>query len=127
MKPVDQTIFGAKKGNCMSACVATLLELSIDEVPNFMENSEEWAKLLHEFLYPKGLCYVEVALVEGRSNIHAKEETPCVLMGKSPRGSFYHAVVGIVRDGEFRVHFDPHPDRKGIKSIDWIGFIVKRV
>ena len=32
MKPVDQTSFGFPGGNCFSACVASILELPIDDV-----------------------------------------------------------------------------------------------
>lgn len=41
MKPIDQTTFGVPGGNCFSACVASLLELSIDDVPYFMGDCDE--------------------------------------------------------------------------------------
>lgn len=31
MKPVDQTIFGKPGGNCLAACIATILELPLDD------------------------------------------------------------------------------------------------
>lgn len=36
MKPVLQTTFGIGTGNCFSACIASLLEVPIEEVPFFM-------------------------------------------------------------------------------------------
>lgn len=36
MKPVDQTTFGFPGGNCFSACIASLLEMPLDDVPYFM-------------------------------------------------------------------------------------------
>ncbi len=41
MKPVDQTTFGHPGGNCFSACVASLLEMSVDQVPYFMGH-DDW-------------------------------------------------------------------------------------
>lgn len=35
MLKVPQTIDDGVKGNCMAACVASILELSIDDVPNY--------------------------------------------------------------------------------------------
>ena len=40
MKPLMQTRFG-KEGNCFAACVASVLEVSIDEVP-WLEDPENW-------------------------------------------------------------------------------------
>ena len=40
MKPVMQTQFNLQ-GNCLSACIASLLELTIEEVPNFHEGIPE--------------------------------------------------------------------------------------
>jgi hypothetical protein len=41
MKKIYQTIRNFENGNCMQACVASLLELPISSIPNFMENGEE--------------------------------------------------------------------------------------
>lgn len=35
MKPVMQTIFDSENGNCFSACLASILELPLESVPNF--------------------------------------------------------------------------------------------
>ena len=40
MKPLMQTRFG-EEGNCFAACVASILEVSIDEVP-WLEDPENW-------------------------------------------------------------------------------------
>lgn len=35
MKEVFQTKFGLNQGNCLSACIASILEVSIEDVPDF--------------------------------------------------------------------------------------------
>jgi len=37
MKPVFQDIIDAEKGNCMSACLASVFEIGLEDVPNFWE------------------------------------------------------------------------------------------
>lgn len=37
MKKVYQRIIDPKKGDCFKCCIASLLELDYDEVPNFVE------------------------------------------------------------------------------------------
>jgi len=41
MIPVYQLINSLSKGDCFRACVASILELPIEEVPNFMEDGED--------------------------------------------------------------------------------------
>lgn len=36
MKPVYQTVFDSKNGNCMQACVASIFEVPLEVIPNFM-------------------------------------------------------------------------------------------
>lgn len=51
MKPIDQTIVSTT-GNCLQACLASFLELPIEEVPNFRRygrmmnvRMEDWLEL----------------------------------------------------------------------------------
>jgi hypothetical protein len=36
MRPVDQTTYGPDNGNCFSACLASILEIPLEEVPVFL-------------------------------------------------------------------------------------------
>lgn len=105
MTPVDQTTFGIPHGNCFSACVATLLDLPLVEVPWFM--GDDWPEGFQQWLAPLGLYSVclRVHLPDGSEwyppGLH-------ILGGQSPRGP--HAVVAL---GRTIVH-DPHPSRSGL-------------
>jgi predicted subunit of tRNA(5-methylaminomethyl-2-thiouridylate) methyltransferase len=54
MKPVKQTIFGLG-GNCFAASIASILELPVEEVPNFMaiETADYWTPM-REWLRQRG-------------------------------------------------------------------------
>jgi hypothetical protein len=122
MKPVDQTLFGprpnGKVGNCVSACIASLLDLDIADVPYFMGTDDEpddlWKKRINRWLAPRGFSFMHLK-TDGK---RFAQWPPgyFILMGRSPRG--LHAVVA--KGGKI-VH-DPHPSRAGLKSID--GFVV---
>lgn len=64
MKPVDQTRFGGPldppetRGNCMEACVASIFELSLDDVPAL--EGDDWAAPLRRWLQARGLDCVTV-------------------------------------------------------------------
>lgn len=51
MKPVYQTEFGPK-GNCFAACLATILERDLAEVPDF--RFEGWAAKVQTWLAARG-------------------------------------------------------------------------
>lgn len=109
MRLVDQTKFGSPDGNCLSACVATIFALNIDDVPSF--TSPGWWKSLEDW----SAVRLKMTPVMRSARLSAGERVPiAIACGKSPRG-LKHAVVW--QHGEM-LH-DPHPDRSGIESVDY--------
>lgn len=143
MTPVDQTSFydpdappNRQRGNCLTAVVASLLELPIDEVPNFVQDHVDhdladesdggdwnWWTRLHRFIAERGhrmhyLRNVEAAEPHPSHDDGFADPEPgehYAVAGVSPRDPRIHHIV-IYRDGVM-VH-DPHPDRTGLASID---------
>ncbi len=110
MKPVEQTILGHPEGNCFAACLASILELPLDEVPLF--KMEQWQLAYNEWLRPSGLAIISVPLPEGIQSQPAEilryfMPGYTILAAQSPRFDCLHAVV--CWNGEI-VH-DPHPQR----------------
>ena len=102
MKPVQQTITG-EGGDCLRACVASLLELPIEEVPNFCEDRDwcVWLPKLQICLQARGL----------KMEVYTTSwcEEPAMAWGYSPRG-LPHSVI--YQSG--RLAHDPHPSGDGI-------------
>ena len=106
MQAIDQTTFGEGLGYCFSACVASILELPIEEVP-FFGADELWWTRFAEWLEARNLYAICLKHRPGRAPVGYH-----VLSGKSPRGEFMHSVVA---KGEDIVH-DPHPSRAHIQD-----------
>lgn len=104
MKPVDQTKFGFPEGNCFEACVASILEIPIEAVPRYPDESS-WFEFYQDWIKQFGLTLIDI---DGSSGV--KPQGYSIMSGMSPRGKFMHATVAL--DGEM-VH-DPHSDRTGI-------------
>ena len=104
MIPVKQTILGYPYGNCFAACVASLLEISIEETPS-LEDGAGFAEMWVAWLHARGLgmAWTDSKLVQRTIAGY------CIAVGKFPQGDGIrkvpHAVV--CRDGE--LVFDPHP------------------
>ena len=61
-KPTLQTKFG-KDGNCLCACLATLFDVSIKDIPNFADSGKNWAKACSRWLKENfGKFAVEIQL-----------------------------------------------------------------
>lgn len=107
MKPVDQDKFGSPGGNCFSACVASLFEIPLEEVPYFMDSPNWWDSFL-EWLETRGWTALSLPLVDSSMvppGLH-------ILSGQSPRFT-RRSLHAVVAKGRKIVH-DPHPDRAGI-------------
>jgi hypothetical protein len=136
MKPVFQTIIDSKRGNCLSAGLASVLELPIEQVPNFIaDHGEDFQKAVNDWLAPQGLAWLRIIMPReipatpdhlGRGRhpdsgdelrFHPMPETECLATGKSPRGEWCHTVVGKLVDFNFIMVHDPHPDGTGLDGL----------
>lgn len=122
---VDQTIFVTdpkRKGNCVAACIATLLELPLSEVPHFIEfgitwgDSEDvksvsagnaWWAMMLGFLAGKGLWVEQLPDVDS-----GLPRERLLVAGMSPRGVMHQVIY---RDGV--LWHDPHPSRGGVLDV----------
>ncbi len=146
MIPVDQTRFGCNDpnepadiapGNCWAACLASILEKPLNEIPDElnhwkpgMKPWDSWIpyqKEAHKWLHSIGYVLVEIRM---NNVFYAGPEECfdmyCIQSGPSPRNpKCFHAVVA---KGPLIVH-DPHPSRldlAGELKDRWYEFLVKR-
>jgi len=119
MIPVNQTICNFQTGDCFRACAASILEMPIAQVPNFMENGEEgWSQRIDEFTMATRILLFDIDVSENNNefleSLYAVfKDVYLIATGKSPRdNSKLHAVVW---RNEETVH-DPHPDKSGIQG-----------
>ncbi|NQT33228.1 MAG: hypothetical protein HQ594_06125 [Candidatus Omnitrophica bacterium] len=120
MKPVFQTKFGKLEGNCFSACIASILECSIEEIPCFLEPKGTWYQKYKKWLVQYNLDFVAISNWEGETKPYCPD-VYCIVSGMSPR-NLMHSVVFLKTE---MVH-DPHPEGGGVKDItDWIYIVPK--
>ncbi len=132
MTPVTQTMFyepdvepEKQRGNCVTAVVASLLDLPIEEVPNFVQDEVEheddfdyyWWNCVLRFVkkHNHGVYYVQGRPEQTHFPLPEPDEFYLV-SGPSPRDPRIHHIV-IFQNGE--MVWDPHPDRTGLLSIDY--------
>jgi hypothetical protein len=128
MIPVKQTIFKTEttKGNCLTACVASIFDLPIEKVPYFAEFEDDWQIELINFVEKLGYYFAGTSS-PGQKGLKQLNDPKynkgvngyIIVTGKSPRGDFLHSVV--YKDG--KLAHDPHPDNTGIENIEYFFMI----
>jgi hypothetical protein len=134
---VKQTKFGPVEGNCFAACIASLLEVPIEEVP-IDPSADSWWSTTQCYLRSKNMFFLEVRLdVAMAYPLYAMNNVYCIFTGRSPRkfaghDVVNHCVVGMIdslpdQQVIFTQIHDPHPDNTFLVdgSIWGLGFILK--
>jgi len=130
MTPVDQRVLDhdparGRFGDCLRACVASVLELPYEAVPQFAV-ADDWVERLQEWLAPRGLFYLQLAVEHPYSpGLLRYLRGHYLVIGEQSRGGTVHCVVGGA--GGEQAH-DPHPLRRGVLPIEGqltLGFFVQ--
>lgn len=123
MKPVDQTRFGRPDGNCWTACVASILEVPIEELSDLedayrsaaigWENGGEfqWSLILAE---THALGFTVGWIMMDNPNLPRLPPHGYSIANGPAVGGMPHSCVAL--DGEV-VH-DPHRERNGLLAIE---------
>lgn len=124
MKPVIQTKFNSE-GNCFAACIASLLECDINEVP-FLGKEESWEDYelrLNDFLKQRYQLFMfaeyDIEYCKHFFEVDLKD-TYYIVGGDAERG-YYHAVV--YKNGHLA--HDPHPSGVGLLNVQTVYLFQK--
>jgi len=124
MLPVKQTILhdpeNGKFGNCLSAVIASLLHLPINDVPVFSD-PENWILDLNNWLDQYNLMYILISNPEELKATYKPFNFYHEISGGSPIfADVGHSCVG----KDMEVLFDPHPDvndAQGLPETNSVG------
>lgn len=134
MKPTLQTVKGPK-GNCLQACIATILDLKLEDVPDFSNMSTElvgdprepqfpaWWLELQAFFNHRGYCFVEMALTP-KTPWMPLPWTPIVLMFGFTDAGIRHCVIGEMQGITPVQIWNPDPEAEITKGVESLGLIV---
>jgi len=121
MKPIFQTIVDKDHGNCEQAVIASLLELELNDVPNFIEHQEKsWFTSVVGFLHSKGF---DACCINRRRNESTEFLQRVARFDKGYKGCFYASVSSqtfkdvkhaVIVDENLKIIHDPNPNQKAL-------------
>lgn len=141
MKPVYQTIADKNKGNCMQAVIASLFDVELNEIPNFIE-FDSWFEPLYKIIQKFGYEYNGILYNKKYSTLNTPTHecyhkikwskttvlTPKRLYKESGVNGYFYAGVyspkyfnwedqithAVIIDKDYNVVHDPNPSYKDI-------------
>ncbi len=117
MKPVHQTKFGIGEGNCLQACIASLFDIALEDIPVF-GNRSDWYDRFTIFMVDRfGVQPIEV----WPGKFFADLQGLYIASGPSPRGDFDHSVI--LSGGTLA--FDPYPGGNGLEQYTSFTLFIK--
>lgn len=124
MTPVDQTIVHQGDGDCTRAVVASLLDLTIEQVPHFNRFGDRWHDVLDGFLELmgvecEGVCSVKCGERPAQSHV-AEYQLDGYLYGSVNSRTFKGGGHAVVIDMQGIVIHDPNPN-KSFQGVDVIA------
>lgn len=129
MKPVMQKSLGLGHGDCLHACLASILECDLADIPNLSAETKTLAdQIANEdaFLASRGMRAIRCLLTGSyeSGDVFFLFDGYGIAWGKSPRSHMQHCVVVVSDDGMLRIAHDPHPGGLGIEGeftgVSWI-------
>jgi hypothetical protein len=141
MTPHTQRDLGDETGDCFATCIASILDIPLESVPNFRRiqtetecydmimAADKWLREHHKKRFISIELYDHQEGPEKGSPLtrqcilnrlfYANQNDLVILSGESPRrradgGKKYHCVVARADCWGFEMVHDPHPDREGI-------------
>lgn len=118
MKKVFQSRIEKVHGTCMQAAIASLFELFLEDVPNFIELGNEWFYTMSDFYEKRGYSHCcfnpqgrieltkQVLEIDGGVNGYWYASVPSINLGNGVT----HAVI---IDKNMNVVHDPNPNNYG--------------
>ena len=120
MKKVYQTIVDKHKGNCMQAAVASLFEVSLEEIPNYIEIGRGWFSTMQETYKERGY-----SLCPFNPHRDIKLTKELLKIDGGINGYWYASVVSkfygedvthaVIINKNMKVVHDPNPNNKTTK------------
>jgi len=128
MKPVFQEIIDPNKGDCFSACLASILECNLADIPKFAQRDGDLSKV-NDWLTERGLAMVSFKLPLRRNFAFGvmTSKTYAIAGYKSPtfKNSVHAVVVEIERGGSrITVAHDPNPNTKQVTGYPFIVYVL---
>jgi hypothetical protein len=124
MKKVFQTIVDKDHGNCMQAAVASLLDMELDEVPNFIELGHGWFLTMRHFFEDHGgydICTINKSRRQGEDTEYLRRIAKFdggvngYLYASVPSQTFENIGHAVIVDLDLNIVHDPNPNQLALK------------
>ena len=116
MIQIDQTTVDGNDGDCMRAVAASLLDLKVEQVPNFiLFEQDRWWSVFYYFMYSMGWEYTGFNSNKRRFFLKKEDSIDGLFYASVPSATFPGKTHAVIIDLKGVVVHDPNPNKK------WLG------
>lgn len=120
MKKIYQTVIDKGTGNCMQAAVASLFELPLNDVPNFILLKENWGNVFRGFFKKHNneceyFYFPEWDMEEKKKALKYDGGVKGFFFGVVDSQTFKDVTHAVIVDEELNIVHDPNPNQKALE------------
>lgn len=112
MTPVLQTIISRGDGDCQRAAVASILDLTIEQVPHFLRFGEEWCEIYIKFMFWNGWDYYGTCSINADRGLLYEDSIEGYFIASVPSLTFENVFHAVILDVNGDCIHDPNPNHK---------------
>ena len=109
---VDQTIVEKGDGDCFRAAVASILDLTIEQVPHFNRFGQAWHSIYRGFLMLCGWEYSGCCDIRADRGMKEEDSINGFFIVAVPSATFEGVMHSVISDLKGIVVHDPNPNKK---------------
>lgn len=111
MTPINQSIVDKGDGDCFRAAVASVLDLSLEQVPHFIRYGEDWFKMYWHFIKYFGWDYAGNCSPGAKRGIKPEDSLNGYFLATVPSATFEGVTHSVIMDIHGIIVHDPNPNK----------------
>ena len=112
MTPINQSIVNEGDGDCFRAAVASVLDLTLEQVPHFIRFGDYWHNSFRIFMRMMGWEYCGTSSTMNGEGLHMDESINENFIVTIPSRSFDGVYHSVVANHKGLVIHDPNPNKR---------------
>ena len=112
MIPVYQSIVHQGDGDCFRASTASLLDLTLEQVPHFGRYKQDWFHIYYGFMRLFGYEYSEICSINAKRGMRLEDSVNGFFETTVPSATFENVTHSVVTNMDGLIVHDPNPNKK---------------
>lgn len=111
MTPVDQAIVDKGDGDCFRAAVASVLDMTLEQVPHFIRFGQIWHTVYRKFMRMFGWEYAGTCDIRADRGLLEEDSINGYFIVSVPSATYDDVMHSVICDADGLIVHDPNPNK----------------